>query len=96
MRSGVYDYFKTSRFQDVFQKDFYRNWIPDELYALGITESPNFQPGEQAQYSNTNSIILALIIERITGNKIKKEIEQRILQPLKLYSTKFSNWRIIK
>jgi D-alanyl-D-alanine carboxypeptidase len=43
-------------------------------------------PGKYT-YSNTNSTLLGLIIEHITGNTAESEIRRRILTPLKLDST---------
>lgn len=41
------------------------------------------------QYSNTNTIILGMIIEKLTGNTLESEVENRIVKPLKLNNTGF-------
>ncbi len=89
MRSGIFNYSMDPTFYKVFIEDPDRNWLSDELYTIGITNKPSFEPGTDAEYSNTNTIILALIIERITKNSIQKELCSRILKPLKLKNTKF-------
>lgn len=89
MKSGIPDYLTDSRLINNFEKDHYRNWLPSELYAIGATGHQSFLPGEKFEYCNTNTIILGLIIERITGNSLQYEIKTRIMEPLNLQSTKF-------
>lgn len=89
LRSGVADYYSDERFQKEFKSDPHRNWLPSELFGIGITAKQSFQPGTAPEYSNTNPVILALIIERITKNSIQDEIKKRIFEPLKLSSTQF-------
>ena len=40
-------------------------------------------------YSSTNYILAGLIIERVTGNRLGDELEQRIIEPLRLRHTSF-------
>ena len=44
-------------------------------------------PGAEYHYSNTNYVILGVIIEHITGKSCKDNLEERILNPLKLSNT---------
>ncbi len=46
-------------------------------------------PGSCCQYSSTNYILLGMIIEKVTGNPIERELETRIFKPLKLENTYF-------
>jgi D-alanyl-D-alanine carboxypeptidase len=89
MRSGLFNYTASDIFQKTLNENPYRNWLSDELLAIGVTNSVSFEPGTNVAYSNTNTIILALIIERITGNSIQHELYNRIINPLNLYNTKF-------
>lgn len=52
-------------------------------YALPM----NFQPGTSWNYSNTNYILAGQLIERITGQTLTEEINNRILTPLHLAHT---------
>jgi len=89
MRSGLFNYTEDPNFYKNYTENPCRNWLSDELYAIGIINKPSFEPGTDVEYSNTNTIILALIIERITKNTIEEEICSRILNPLELKMTKF-------
>jgi D-alanyl-D-alanine carboxypeptidase len=89
MRSGIADYDTQPEFVNKTKVDPYRYWLPAELLSIGITAPVLFAPGTQFSYSNTNAIILGLVIERITGNSIGFEMHRRIMIPLGLDHTKF-------
>ncbi|WAL97375.1 serine hydrolase [Streptomyces sp. Je 1-369] len=44
-------------------------------------------------YSNTNYVVLGMVIERVTGNAYATEAERRILHPLRLTGTSFPGAR---
>jgi len=46
-----------------------------------------FQPGDTAVYSNTNTILVTLVIEYATGQKHEYLLRKKILQPLTLSNT---------
>lgn len=63
-----------------------RVWAPEELVAEGLSKPRRFAPGAPGRwaYSNTNYILLGMIIERVTGNSLEFELRQRIFEPLGL------------
>jgi D-alanyl-D-alanine carboxypeptidase len=70
-------------------------WRPEEQLAyLFDTEAP-FRPGEGWDYSDTNYLLLGMIIERLTGSRYYEELERRILEPLRLDATVPSDRRRI-
>jgi len=91
MRSGLFNYSEDPVVQSIVtETNPYRNWLPAELFAEGITKPPDFPPGTDYHYSNTNTVILGLIIERITGNSLVNEINKRIINPLNMNKTFFA------
>jgi len=50
----------------------------------------NNLPGEKMLYSNTNYVLLALVIERVSGMKIEEFAKQEIFEPLKMHKTFYS------
>ena len=46
-----------------------------------------FAPGAEWGYSNTNYIALGLVIEKVTGETYRQQLEKRILEPLELDDT---------
>ena len=66
-----------------------RSWSPRELVALVADQKPDFAPGTSWAYSNTNYMLAGLVIERVTGHRLGREVERRILAPLRLRDTSF-------
>jgi D-alanyl-D-alanine carboxypeptidase len=48
---------------------------------------PSFKPGEDFEYSNTNIILLGLLIEKTTGMDLATYLKKNIFNPLKLSNT---------
>jgi D-alanyl-D-alanine carboxypeptidase len=64
-----------------------RRFRPRELVAIATGHKPLFTPGTQFSYSNTNYILAGLLVERVTGQPLDDQLEQRIFQPLGLDHT---------
>lgn len=86
--SGIADYTNVlyTSIADFLHKRF-RTYTPHELVALATTQPPLFEPGTSWSYSNTNYILLGLVIERRTGQPLETVVSQRILRPLGLRDT---------
>lgn len=89
MTSGLANYLEDDGFQQAMAEDPFRKWKPWELVEIAISLDPYFPPGQGFQYSNTNTVLLGMIIEQVTGNAVEAEIRQRIIEPLGLESTTF-------
>ncbi len=87
MTSGLYDYTEDDYFSEQWVNNPLRKWTPEELLNIGIKHAPVSSPGEEYYYSNTNYVLLGMIIEQVTGSTIEKEITKRIIKPLKLKNT---------
>ncbi len=93
--SGIVRYEFDDRFIDDLLADPGRVWQPvEQLAYLFDTEAP-FPAGEGWEYSDTNYLILGMIIERLTGAAYYDELRRRILEPLDLRHTVPSNARRI-
>jgi D-alanyl-D-alanine carboxypeptidase len=90
MRSGLFNYTDDPKFIQTFINEPCRNWLTDEIYAIGISHPLNFPPNTDVQYSNTNTLILGLIIERLTKHSYMHELNERIVKPMKLTNTKLA------
>jgi D-alanyl-D-alanine carboxypeptidase len=75
-------------FKDAFTRDLSaapeRSWRPEELVAYILDSPAPFLPGTGWEYSDTNYIVLAMILERVTGTPAYAEISRRFLVPLRL------------
>ena len=85
--SGIRDYFASPRYEAlVFGRPKHR-WRTNEILKL---VGPRYcAPGKCYRYSNTNYVLLARIVRRITGRSAAQEIRSRFLEPLKLTDTFF-------
>ncbi|MGW2860061.1 serine hydrolase domain-containing protein [Streptomyces sp. SDr-06] len=64
-------------------------YTPRQLIAL-VADIPNRPaPGTTWEYSNTNYVVLGLLVEHITGQSLAHEIDHRIVRPLHLKATSF-------
>jgi D-alanyl-D-alanine carboxypeptidase len=62
-------------------------WTPQELVRT-VTHSPlKFPPGTKQEYRGINYVLLALLIEELTGQPYGEAIKSRILRPLGLTRT---------
>lgn len=59
-------------------------WTPEEEIAYLLDAAPPFQAGQGWDYSDTNYIVLGLIMEDLTGTKLYDEVSRRFLRPLGL------------
>jgi D-alanyl-D-alanine carboxypeptidase len=62
-------------------------WTPEERLAYLYDEKPPFEAGKGWDYSDTNYIVLGMIIERVTGKKFYDEARRRLIKPFKLSDT---------
>jgi D-alanyl-D-alanine carboxypeptidase len=90
MTSGLFNYTDDPVLWEMETADFNRVWTPQELVDIATKNPPNFPPGQQYGYCNTNYILLGMIIEKVTGNKIGDEIQERIIDKLGLTNTSYA------
>jgi CubicO group peptidase (beta-lactamase class C family) len=59
------------------------------------TEKPsmNFKPGTKWEYSNTGFVLLASIVEKVSGEPFSAFLTKHIFQPLKMNNTRIYNTR---
>jgi D-alanyl-D-alanine carboxypeptidase len=86
-------------FKEQFTKDLTaspeRVWKPEELVSYILDTAAPFAAGKGWDYSDTNYIVLGMVIERITGSSYYRELTRRILVPLNLRETVPSDRREI-
>jgi D-alanyl-D-alanine carboxypeptidase len=86
--SGVPDY-TPAPLAGLYRGDRFRSWRPGELVGLVAGQPPDFPPGSAWSYSNTGYVLLGMIIERVTGQRLGRELERRIFRPLRMRDTSF-------
>lgn len=81
--SGIADILPTLR--DPLNADIERIWTPAEVAEK--VASPWFAPGRSWAYSNTNFVLLGMIVERVGGQPFGVQLRDRLLRPLALSHT---------
>jgi D-alanyl-D-alanine carboxypeptidase len=87
--SGLFNYTDDDAFVNDPLTNFARTWAPQELLALAFAHPPKFAPGADWSYSNTNYIVLGLVVQAMTGKPLGQVLQERIFTPLGLTSTSF-------
>ncbi len=87
--SGLFNYIENPDFQGAVLADPTRSWSPRELVAFATAHPPLFPPGTGWSYSNTNYVLLGLVVEAVTGTPIEQQLRERIFEPLGLDATSF-------
>jgi CubicO group peptidase (beta-lactamase class C family) len=91
-RSGIGDYLDEEGGYDV------ANYLPVPAHALATTEQflvlldghpAKFAPGERFSYCNGGYVVLALIVERVSGAPFHDLVEQRVCAPARMRDTAF-------
>jgi D-alanyl-D-alanine carboxypeptidase len=72
---------------DGYRTERFRTYTPEQLVGLALRRSPAVSPGTDPSYSNTNYILAAMIISEVTGRSWKREVNDRIVRPLRLRDT---------
>ena len=87
MTAGIFNYSDDQTFLKTYTTDPNKVWKPEELVSLAVAHPPYFPPGKGWHYSNTNSIILSMIVQKLTGKDIASQIQSRLVDVLKLTNT---------
>jgi CubicO group peptidase (beta-lactamase class C family) len=64
-------------------------YTPDELVHRFCSDSLEFEPGTRFSYTNSGFVILADIIEKVTGKKYSQVLAERVFIPLGMKSSFF-------
>jgi D-alanyl-D-alanine carboxypeptidase len=85
--SGLVRYEFDERFTKALTSDPMREWTPEQELAFVLDQKPPFASGAGWEYSDTNYIVLGLILEQITGKTYHELLRARLLEPLALTNT---------
>jgi D-alanyl-D-alanine carboxypeptidase len=88
--SGLFDYIQAQSPNFFAQEwsNLLQVWTPQALVNIANANTPYFAPGAGFHYSNTNYILLGMIIEKVmTGSTFAQEVTSRIIVPLGLSNT---------
>lgn len=94
--SGVRDYLELITFGGGNIDNIYSD--KTILSILARQKKLNFKPGEKYLYSNSGYLLLAIIVERVSGKNLKAFADENIFKPLGMKNTQFydNRYEIIK
>ena len=69
-----------------------KRWQPDELVAVIDNKGLKFEPGSQHEYSNSNYLLLGVILENVTGKPYGALLRELTVNQLGLKDTYYLNY----
>jgi CubicO group peptidase (beta-lactamase class C family) len=87
--SGIRDHGGLARLSGRTSPDYYNN--VRTLALLSRQRTLNFRPGEEYLYSNSGYVLLAEIVERVSGQSLREFAEENIFGPLGMANTEFDD-----
>lgn len=85
--SGYPDYVADPEFLAASKADPLREWAAGDLLSHAFSKDLIYTPGANWNYSHTNYLVLAAVIEKVTGKPLAAVLRERILDPLRLRNT---------
>jgi D-alanyl-D-alanine carboxypeptidase len=93
--SGLEDHVNDPSFLKDLRASPSRSWQHEQLVSY-VLDRPSAGPvGTKYLYSDTNFILLGLVIEKITGSSYYQSVERRFLRPLQLTRTRPSDAQVL-
>ena len=89
MTSGIPSYTENKAFTDALFANTSKAWTPQQLVDVVKGEAPMFAPGTKFYYSNTNTVLLGMVMEQVTGKPMEQIFSEQIFTPLGLTQTSF-------
>ncbi|MFJ6121190.1 D-alanyl-D-alanine carboxypeptidase [Streptomyces sp. 3212.3] len=89
MRSGLFNYSEDDGFYRALTSDPRRSFTPRQLLDYSFGHPVQFSPGEKFDYCNTNLVLLGLVVEKVSGERLGDFIEKNVLAPAGLDHTSF-------
>ena len=87
-RSGLFDYGNVLwPNPKVVARSRHRDYAPADLVRIATRKPLQFTPGDRFLYSNTDYVVLGLLVEKVTGDSYANELSRRVLGPAGLRHT---------
>ncbi|SEL29516.1 serine hydrolase domain-containing protein [Streptacidiphilus jiangxiensis] len=87
MRSGLFPYSLDKGFAHDLLSDPTRSFTPQQVLAYGYRHRNTFDPGARFQYSNSNLVLLGLVVEKVSHMRLADFLRERVLRPAHLHDT---------
>jgi len=85
--TGIYDVITSTEFYLALLNNPDKKWTAEELIELVYGKEPEFALGTSCLYSNTNTLLLSMVIQKASGKNNVDLLHENILQPLGMNDT---------
>lgn len=85
--TGIYDVITSNAFYLALLNQPDKKWVPEELIKYAYGKEPRFELGKSCFYSNTNTLLLSMVVTRATGKSNVELLREKILTPLGMSDT---------
>lgn len=89
MQSGLPNYSRNPAFARALYAGPRRPFSPAQLLEYAFSQPASFAPGAAFEYSNTNTVLLGLVVEKVSGQALHDYIRDHISAPLGMHDTSF-------
>jgi D-alanyl-D-alanine carboxypeptidase len=89
MRSGLFSYTADPGFGKALVANPRKPWTPRQLLSYAFKHPAKFKPGTKFDYSNTNTVLLGLAIEKVSGQSLREFLQREVFEPAHLTHTTF-------
>ena len=87
MRSGLFNFTNAPELAESLDDDPDKVWTADEVLGMAFKRPPDFAPGAEYEYNNTNYYLLGLVAEKIDGKPLAAVFQDRLFGPLGMKNT---------
>ncbi|GAA5032227.1 serine hydrolase domain-containing protein [Streptomyces siamensis] len=85
--SGLHDYVTDPKFVAALEAAPFRHWTPQQLLDYSTGHPLWYEPGTNWSYSHANFVLLGAALEKITGTRLDRLLDERVMGPLGLHET---------
>ncbi len=89
MSAGVWTFTADKALVARFDADPMLTWSVEDTVSLVRSQPPDYEPDAKVIYSDSNYVLLGLILEQVSGQAVPEYLRSRILDPLGLTDTDF-------
>ena len=80
--SGYAHYTEVQAFLDQLWADPFRQWDIQDLVDFGVADGPVFAPGTDWLFSDTNTLLLQQVVEKVTGRTVSELLQEDVFDVL--------------
>ena len=91
-KSGIADYY-TTKFEIARYNTEHNYWVQEDILKYVYGKEASFPVGQKYSYSNTNFLLLGMIIENATNMTLKDAYDENIFLPLELENAYYDTGR---